>query len=266
MVLPSAVRPVARTSRRPPDPDARDRLAALAPRLTTGPLTGERTLAVHPALHGVLPQGLPLGATVLSRGQAAVSAAFLLAAAGSQAGAWTGVAGLPAFGVQAGTEAGIVLDRRVAVRAPDGAGAHDFGDDTWGQVLGALIDGFDIVVFGAAARVRPGTARRVQTRLAHRGAVLLLVGAPGPFSADIEVVTRSSWEGLGQGHGHLRARRMEIAVDGRRIRRPRRDALWFPGFEGQIGRIDVRMGEGVGKGDATVPVTTVPVVPMRRTG
>jgi len=264
MVLPSAVRPVARPSQRALDPDARDRLAALAPRLTTGPLTRDRALAVHPALHGVLPQGLPLGATVLSRGQAAVSAAFLLAAAGSQVGAWTGVAGLSAFGVQAGAEAGIVLERMVAVRAPSGAGAHDFGDDTWGQVLGALIDGFDIVVFGAAARVRPGTARRVQTRLAHRGAVLLLVGAPGPFSADIEVVTRSSWEGLGQGHGHLRARRMEVAVEGRRIRRPRRDALWFPGFEGQIGRVDEGEGGARVSVAATAPIHTA--VPMRRTG
>ena len=79
------------------DPDARDRLAALAPRLDTGPLASERVVAVHPALAGVLPQGLPRGATVRSTGQAAVSSAFLLAAAASQAGAWIGVAGLPAL-------------------------------------------------------------------------------------------------------------------------------------------------------------------------
>jgi len=221
--------------RRGPDPDARDRLAALAPRIDTGSLAAERVVAVHPALATVLPQGLPRGATVRTSGRAALSGALLLAAGASQAGAWTGVAGVPELGVQAAAEAGLALERVVAVR--DRAGAA-FSDDTWGQVLGALLDGFDTVVFGAATRVRAGTARRVQSRLAHRGAVLLIVGAAGAFSCDVEVDTRSTWEGLGDGHGHLRARRVDVSVAGRRIRRPRQDSLWFPDAEGAVRRVE----------------------------
>ena len=253
------------------DPDARERLAALAPRLDTGPLAGERVVAVHPALAGVLPQGLPRGSTVRSTGQAAVSGAFLLAAAASQAGAWIGVAGLPALGIQACAEAGVVLDRVVAVRdragrrdagsrtgASSGSDVSGFTDDTWGQVLGALIDGFDVVVFGAADRVRAGTARRVQSRLAHRGVVLLIVGATGSFSCDIEVDTRATWEGLEEGHGHLRARRVDVSVDGRRIRRTQRDSLWFPDAQGQVQRVADVPADGV-------PATVVPLS-LRQTG
>ena len=226
-------------------PEARERLAALAPRLTTGPLAAERVVAVHPALATLLPHGLARGATVRTSGHAALSTALLLAAGASQAGAWTGVAGVPELGLRACAETGVALDRLLAVREPvppsatAGAGptaSAAFSDDTWGQVLGALVDGFDVVVFGAAARVRAGTARRIQSRLAHRGAVLLVVGAAGAFSADVVVDTRASWEGLGAGHGHLRARRVEVSVDGRRVRRAQRDVLWFPGPEGRIER------------------------------
>ena len=251
--------PVRAPSARGLHPEARERLAALALRLTTGPLAAERVLAVHPALATLLPHGLARGATVRTSGQAALSAALLLAAGASQAGAWTGVAGVPELGLRAGAEAGVALERLVAVREPaatsssaaDGSTAPAaFSDDTWGQVLGALVDGFDVVVFGAAARVRAGTARRIQSRLAHRGAVLLVVGAAGSFSADIVVDTRASWEGLGSGHGHLRARRVEVAVDGRRIRRAQRDVLWFPGPDGRIERT------------GAVPAS----LPLRRTG
>jgi hypothetical protein len=209
------------------------RLASLAPRLLTGaPLAAERTVPVHPALAGVLPQGLPRGATVVTRGDAAVSLALVLAAGAVQAGSWLGVAGVPGLGVQAAVEAGLTPSRMVVVGEAAGR-----GDDTWGQVLGALIDGFDVVVLGGADRVRAGTARRVQSRLAHRGVVLVLVGAPGPFSCELELSGRPRWEGLGHGHGHLRARQVELALAGRRIPNVRRDAIWLPGRAGEVARV-----------------------------
>ena len=208
---------------------ARARLAALTPHIAPGALAAERSIEVHAALHALLPQGLARGSTVSCTGAAATSSAFLLAAAASQAGSWTGVAGMAHFGAQAAAEAGVELGRVVVVRE---RGSYD--DGTWGQVLAALVDGFDVVVFGAADRVRTGTARRVQARLQARGAVLVLVGATGGFSADLRVASRARWQGLGDGHGHLRAREVELTVEGRRVPRPRRDTLWFPDVAGRI--------------------------------
>lgn len=211
------------------DPDARDRLAALAPRLAAGVLAGERCVPVHAAYQGVLPQGLPSGATVLSEGQVALSSAFLLVAAPVQVGAWLGVAGLPAFGMQACVEAGVAAERVIMVRD-----APSRTDEVWGQVLASLIDGFDVVLFGAAARVRAGTARRLQSRLQQRGAILVIVGAAGHFSCDLTIASRAVWSGLGLGHGHLQARQVHLEVTGRRMPRARRDTLWFPAVDGRI--------------------------------
>lgn len=195
------------------------------------------------------------------QGQAAMSGACLVAAAGSQAGAWTGVAGVSAFGLQAAAEAGVVLERVIAVRD-----TAEFSDDTWGQVLGALIDGFDIVLFGGAARVRPGTARRVQTRLQHRGAVLVLVGTAGAFSCDLVIDTRAVWEGLAVGHGRLRSRRVEVSVEGRRVPRARHDTIWFPDADGHVGRSMAEPVAVPAPDPTAVPGHVPVVVPLRRTG
>lgn len=230
---------------------ARARLAALSPHIAPGALAAERSIEVHAALHALLPNGLTRGSTVCCMGDAATSSAFLLAAAASQAGSWTGVAGMASFGAQAAAEVGVELGRVVVVRERS---AYD--DGTWGQALGALVDGFDVVLFGAADRVRAGTARRLQARLQTRGAVLVLVGDPGGFSADLRVASRARWQGLGDGHGHLRAREVELTVEGRRIPRPRRDTLWFPDAAGRITGRQVH--------DATSGAA--PVVELGRTG
>lgn len=247
-------------SRRSPDPDARDRLAALAPRVTTNVLAGERSLPVHDALQPVLPQGLARGTTALVRGTAAVSTAALLAAAACRAGAWLGVAGLDALGPEACREAGVPLERLVLVR-----GATALADDAWGQVLGALVDGFDLVLVGAAPRLRQGTARRVQARLQQRGAVLLVVGAPGAFSCDLTLTADPAWDGLGEGHGHLRTRQVRLVAEGRRMPRARRTTLWFPG------PLDPHEQSGEQSGEQPVrsvePPSTEPTpLPLRRTG
>ena len=196
-----------------------------------GALATERTIAVHPALATLFPQGLVRGSSVVCQGAVAVSTAFLLTAAASQADAWVGVAGLPTFGAQACHEMGTVLDRVVMVRSRTGTPDDD---STWAPVLGALVDGFDIVVFGAARQVRPSTARRVQARLQTRGGVLVLVGQAGPFVADVCISTAATWEGLGDGNGYLRQRTVEMTVDGRRVPRARHDQLLMPGPNGDI--------------------------------
>lgn len=222
--------------------------------VTSGALAGERTVVVHPALATVLPQGVVRGSTLVCSGAAAVSTALLLAAAPSQAGAWVGVVGLPTFAPQACREMGAALERVVLVRSQ----SVTLDDGTWASVLGAMVDGFDIVVVGAAAQVRPATARRVQARLQRRGGVLVLVGQPGAFTADVHIGTTAVWHGLGQGDGHLRRRVVQVTVDGRRIPRARYDELAMPSTGGEV--------VSVGGAPAEVPERSAPPTPLRRTG
>lgn len=216
------------------DPDARDRLALLVPRVAPSAPAREQVLPVHPALGAVLPEGLPRGSVVVCEGPMAMSSALLVAAEATRRGAWLGVAGLPTLGVAAAGEVGVALERMVLVR--DGGIS---GDEQRAQVLATLIDGFDVVLLGGAARVRAGTARRLHARLRSRGAVVVIVGAPGAFSGDLRITAEATWLGLGAGHGSLRSRRVEVTVDGRRVRRPRHLTLWAPHPTGEIVPIEV---------------------------
>jgi hypothetical protein len=48
-------------------------------------------------------------------------------------------------------------------------------------------------------------------------------------------VAASAWQGLGQGHGRLEARRVEVVVGGRgAAARERRASLWLPAPDGTI--------------------------------
>ena len=62
------------------------------------------------------------------------------------------------------------------------------------------------------------------------------VGRAWPEAADVSLtVAATAWEGLGQGHGHLRARRVVVEAAGRRgADRPRRAELWLPGPGGVL--------------------------------
>jgi hypothetical protein len=163
------------------------------------------------------------------------------------------VVGIPSLGLRAASEMGIALDRLVMVADP----AREAGEEPWTNVLSALIDGFDLVVL--RADVRAGTARRLQARLQVRGAVLVVVGDPGPFSCDITVTCgQGVWEGLGHGSGRLVQRRLALAASGRRLPRERRLEVWLPGPDGHV---TVAVPDPV----VLEPVALVPTA-FRRTG
>lgn len=213
------------------DPDARDRLAALAPRVTSPALARDRTLDVVEAFHDLLPGGLPCGSVVACTGPAARTAALLLVARATRQGAWLGVSGLTDLGVAAAGELGVALDRLVLVR-PESTAGRAAGTD--GDVLAAMIDGFDLLLLGGADRVRPAVARRLQARLRARGAVLVTVGEAGGFGGDLRLTARAAWSGLGDGHGSLRARHLEVAIEGRRLPRRRQVVVHAPGESGRV--------------------------------
>lgn len=215
-------------------------MANLTAALEAVTAASERTLPVGELLAAVLP-GLQRGTTLACGGDAPVGLALAAVAEASRAGAWVGVAGQPSLGLQAAAQAGVALSRLVAVHAGvpggsgdghDGHGGHDgrWGDGRWGEVLAAMIDGFDIVLVGmATARLRPGTGRRLQARAQARGAVLVTIGQHASLAADVRLdASVVRWAGLGDGHGLAHSRLVDVVAHGRRRPRPSRSTLVYP--------------------------------------
>jgi hypothetical protein len=211
---------------------------ALAERVRPTTLAGEQRLPLLPALEPLVPgAGLRRGSTLAVDGPAATSLALATAAAASQDGAWVAAVGFPSLGLLAAAELGVALERFVLVAAPDTAPGPDNETVAWSSAIAALVDAFEVVLVHAAHPVRARDARRLAARTRERGAVLVQVGSQTwPERADVTLeVTDASWEGLGEGHGHLRARQVTVVGGGRReAARPRRVQLWLPSIDGAV--------------------------------
>ena len=223
---------------------------ALATAVAPATMAAERTLPVLPVLEALLPEGLVRGRTVACDGLTAPALGLALAVQACREGAWLAVVDLPWLGVEATVEAGVPVERVVRVdthsdlpepSGPDGgnagAQARAVAADSarWVEVLGAVVDGFDLILTRVPSTLPAGLVRRLQTRIRSRGVVLMTVGNPGPLSADVTVTTTDvRWDGIHQGHGHLQARRVTAQVAGRRVPRPRRADLWLPAVGGGV--------------------------------
>jgi len=200
-------------------------LAGLPESVRPVSLAGGRVLPVLPALVGLLPGGgLRRGSTVAVAGSTSLALALL--AGPSAAGSWCAAVGLPSLGLLAAAEVGVAVGRLALVASP--------GAD-WAAVVAALLDALDVVVVRLPDRgVRAADARRLGARARERGAVLVPLGRWE--GADVRLsVASSSWQGLGEGSGHLRARLVEVVAEGRgAAARPRRARLWFPSADGEV--------------------------------
>lgn len=206
-------------------------LAPLADRVAPVTLAVERRLPVPGPLAPVLPDGgLQRGWSVGVAGPAAWSLAAALVAPVQAAEGWVAVVGAPAFGLVAATGYGFRLDRVVLVDQPP--------PGRWSAVVAALVDAVDVVLVAPAAAVPGRDARRLRARARERGAVVVHLdgGRTWPEAADVVLEAGDArWEGLGVGHGHLRARRVVVTGTGRRLPgRPRRTELWLPGPDGAL--------------------------------
>lgn len=200
------------------------------------------------------PVGLVRGQTVVCAGSAAVSCALGLAAGVTQAGSWAAFVGLPSVGLLAAATLGVSLERVVFVSRLDRNSSADGSkgdrrDETRkdvGSALSALVDGVDLIIVSHRlfASLSPSLARRLQSRAQSKGSILVIVGDPSPVSmssvsADLRLTTRTMrWEGVGEGHGHLRRRLVSIEMDGRRCPRPRDHVVWLPDATGGLSMID----------------------------
>lgn len=211
-------------------------LARAAERARPVSLAAERCLPVVDALVPLFPDGgLPRGAIVACRGPAALSLALQALAGLSQAGSWVAVVGLPALGLAAVAEAGIAFARTLLVAEPP--------PEEWSAVVATLADSVDAILVGqglvGSGRVRAADGRRLQARLRERGSVIVVVAPHGEhgdhgLETDLSLtVVDAVWEGVGRGHGHLRNRRVEVELTGRRAAaRTRRASLWLPDIDG----------------------------------
>lgn len=192
---------------------------------------GERRLAVPGPLHSLLPEGVERGSTVVVGGSTTLALA-LIAALGRDGG-WVAGVGWESVGLMAAHEAGVGWDRVVAVGVED--------RQKWPVVLATVVEAFDVVLVGSGWRVGAGDARRVAARSRERGTVLVVaearagvsVGEIWPLPPEVRLrVVDDRWQGLGDGHGYLRSRRVTVEAGGRgRLSRPRRQELRFPGGE-----------------------------------
>lgn len=167
------------------------------------------------------------------------SLAMALMAGPSLAGEWSAVVGVPEFGLEAAAGFGLALERTIVVPHP---GEH------WLSVTAGLADVVSVVLVKPSGPVTESQAERLRSRLRQKDAALLCWGGWPRCDAEV-VVSASSWTGLGQGHGHLRGRTVEVSV--RRGGAPaRRTTLWLPGTDQQV---DVRREAGA----VAAPLTAV---------
>jgi len=184
----------------------------------------DAVLPVPPALLSLFPGGgLRRGSTItVSRSPSLVLA---LTAQVSKRPGWCAEVGSPLLGSAAAVEAGIALERFVRVAEPG---------EQWATVTASLLEAFDLVIVHPPARAGQGDMRRLSARARERSAVLLVAGAWEGAVVGLSV-TGSKWQGLGAGHGYLRARQVEVQALGRgSAARPQRVKVWLPGIDGAV--------------------------------
>jgi len=220
--------------------------------LAQSALAAGRLLPVAEPLVPLLPGGgLVRGKAVSCGGAASMSLALALAVQATATGSWLAIVDVPTFGLEAAEEFGIPLERVVRVDPPDRkATTSRNGGEAWTELIGAVLDGFEVVITRVPLRLNAGMARRVQARMQAREAVLISLGRPGPVSVDIELQAADpQWEGVADGWGHLRGRRVAVTSSGRRVPRSRHASLWLPGPDGKVATVD----------EAPIPILGVPI-------
>lgn len=167
--------------------------------------------------------GLVRGRTVACTGDAALSTALALSASATRLGSWLAVIGVPQLGVGAAIEAGVAIERIVLAQPPRAS-------REWVATVAALVEGFDVLIVAPPTSLSAHDARRLQTRVAARQSVLIVVHLPSPlaacapqvFGADLDVRADTvAWSGIEQGGSHITQRMVHVRVSGRRCASPR---------------------------------------------
>ncbi|MEY3575580.1 MAG: hypothetical protein EBX51_05490 [Acidimicrobiia bacterium] len=172
--------------------------------------------------------GLVRGRTVACTGDAALSTALALSAAATRAGSWLAVVGVPNLGIAAAIEAGVAVERIVLAQPPRAS-------REWVATVAALVEGFEVLIVAPPASLSASDARRLQTRVMARQAVLIVVvmptstGETSVFTSDIDVHADTvAWSGIERGAAHITQRTVQVRVNGRRCSSPREQTITLP--------------------------------------
>jgi hypothetical protein len=158
---------------------------------------------------GGVPRGSVVTVNSAASGQGGTTS-LLLALLAAPRDVWCAVVGLPDLGLLAAAEMGVDLGRLGVIADP--------GPDPL-QVISVLADGIDVIAtaspVGLSGGLPPARQRVIAGKLREGGAVLLVAGRwPG---ADLALTVRGvRWSGLGDGHGRLRDRELDVGIGGRR--------------------------------------------------
>jgi hypothetical protein len=155
-----------------------------------------------PMLRAILPRGLRRGAVYSITGSTSIALGLLSAA--SKQGEWCGVLDVPDLGIEAAAGWGIDLERLVWVGDPG---------ERWMSTVGSMADVLGLVIARAPKRVAASDSSRLAARLRQTRSTMLVLGDWPQPEAELRIVS-STWTGLGDGHGLLIDRQLEIEVRG----------------------------------------------------
>jgi hypothetical protein len=232
----------------------------------------EKVLPVRADLAAALPwSGLKCGSTV---GVDSAAVLFALLGAATEEGSWVAMVGAPELGLAAAVEHGVVLARVVAIASPPA--------DQAAAVVAALIDAVAIVVIGSQVTLRAADARRITARARERGGVIVvhtggssvhgLLAQNSSVSGSNSSVHRSSarrstlpgsvpvswpeafdvhlhrnavsFDGMANGHGHLRHWTVDVETNGRgAAARTRRATVQLTALRGFVERAELHPTE-----------------------
>lgn len=176
----------------------------------------------------------------LSRPPGLALLCMTLAAGVSAAGAWCAAVGMPQLGVLAAAGAGVDLERLLLVPDPG---------SRWPQVAASLLEGCELVLLRPSTRPSPQVARRLAAHTRRSGGALVVADAGGSGQgstvyprastlwegAHVRLhAAHSQWVGIGDGHGRLRGRRVQVVATGRGGTPIRAQWCWLPGPDGAV--------------------------------
>ncbi len=182
----------------------------------------------------MVPSGaLQRGSILAVHGVGATSFALALAGEAVREGSFMAVIAPPSFGLAACLDFDIPLRRVVQFVLPSNV-------ENWAQAVAAVVEGFDVVMLADQHRASNSQARQLLARNRERGSILIRVRGPAwPDAADLRFdVGSPEWTGLGQGHGHLLARKVAVQVAGRRYHgRKRVHEILLPAHQGGVASV-----------------------------
>lgn len=176
-------------------------------------------IPVSDTLKELFPQGgLRRGSVVTVVGSATI--ALTVVAEATQQGLWCAAVGTPELGAVAAAGLGVELERFPLIPNP--------GPD-WATVVGALVDGFDLILLQTNNALPAPLTRKLEARMRPRGTVLVLLSPMPNAWHHTDFVMREAdvtYSGLGYGHGAITGRNFSVVLEGRgAAARPRRTEM-----------------------------------------